>query len=93
MHSLTRKERANKKKGRMGSGWGKRKNKSPSKYIFARDRWLVVPPEDLKQGAMAFLSEEHAVRVATSIANNHNISVEIDHQVMNEKGDWVSVQE
>ncbi len=39
---------------------------------------------------MAFLSEEKATYVATAMAGNLNASIEIDHQVKNDQGEWVS---
>jgi hypothetical protein len=42
---------------------------------------------------MAFLSEKRANEIATAIANNHSLSVEIDHQIMNDNGEWVSSPE
>ncbi len=77
----------------MGSGWGESaKHRSPSPHIFSRDRWVVTVPGS-NQGPMAFLSEKRANEIATAIANNHSLSVEIDHQIMNDNGEWVSSPE
>lgn len=95
---LTRRQKLDKRKGRMGHGWGKARRddngsprySKPSPHIFATERWVVTPPANIKQRVMAFLSEKRATEVAIGIANNHDMGVEIDHQVMNENGEWVS---
>ena len=88
----TRRERLNKRKGRMGAGWGSsmKHHRRISPHIFSKDRWIVTVPSSDKQLPMAFLSENRAVQTATAIANKHSLSVEIDHQVLNDNGEWIS---
>ncbi len=88
MARLTRRERLNKRKGKMGSGWGEsRKHRRLSEHIFANERWLVVPPLDGKP--MAFFSEHHAMHVATAVAGETKMNVEVTQQILNDEGEWV----
>lgn len=89
MHTLSRNDRLNKRKGKFGSGWRKpRKDGNLKLHIFAKERWLVFPPGDnLPQ---AFFSEEKAINIANAIASKSMCNIEMEHQILNDSGEWVS---
>jgi hypothetical protein len=90
MHTLTRRERIQRRKGLRGKGWGlSRKHRRPSPHIFHTQKWVVIPSVG---NAMAFLTEHKALHVAAAIARETKENVEVDHQQLNEAGEWVSVE-
>lgn len=92
MQKLTRKERANRKKGLLGKGWGKKKNRQLSPHILSNERWLVICPSIVEKKPQAYHVERKANEIATAIANNMNINVEIEHQFY-KNGEWVEAGE
>lgn len=65
-----------------------KKNKSFSPHIFSNERWVVSVP-GTTQKPLAFLSEEKASYVASALARESGMNVEIDHQTFN-GSEWVS---
>lgn len=89
MHKLSKVERENKRRGKFHSNWRSKRNKALSKHILSTERWLLIVPIE-NSLPRAYLSEKKANHVASSIAGKLNINVEIDHQTLNDKGEWVS---
>ena len=81
----TRKELRNKRQGinyKASSGL-------PSPHISQKDRWVIV---NEKGNPLVFLSEKKAVETAIGMVKVHGKNVEVDHQVRNEKDEWLSVE-
>jgi len=92
MHKLTRKEKINKRKGRLGFGWRKNlRNRKTSQHVFSEDRWIVEPPAGSNSKTMAFLTEEKAVYFAENIANNCGSNVNVYQQKLDSNGNWQNV--
>jgi hypothetical protein len=88
MHKLTRSQRLNKRRGK-GKGWNK-KSGNPSPHIFATEKWVVTPPIG---NPMSVSTEAKAMHIASAIAREIKTGVEVDHQRLNDEGDWVSVED
>jgi hypothetical protein len=90
MTKMARRDRLNKRKGKMGKGWGesRKHRRAPSSHIFATERWVVIPP--MERPPQAFFTEEGALLRAAKIAAKSGMNVEVDHQKMDENGEWVS---
>lgn len=85
MKQSTRKQIANKKRG---MGQKKKANRSISPHVLTNERWVVTVP-GTTQKPLTFLSEEKATQVASAMARESNLNVEIDHQTFN-GSEWVS---
>lgn len=89
MKSLSHKKKMAKRKGIMGKGYGKsKKHTKPNPYIFSKERWVVIPPGEAP--TLAFFNEEKALKRAATLATLTGLSVEVDHEVLDDKGNWIS---
>jgi hypothetical protein len=57
------------------------------------ERWVLTVPSDPDFSRRIFFGEKRALSVAGGIVNTQRVAVELAHEKLNEKCEWVEVDD